>query len=317
MNSTRPDNSADAGKHTAVLPCIAGPTGAGKTAAALALSRKLGNAVIVNADSRQVYADFPLITAQPSAKEQAECEHRLYGFLPCAEKLGAGEYARLSKDVIEESFAAGKQPILVGGTGLYFKTLLEGIAPIPDIPDEVHARWQAELASRGSPDLHAELSRHDPKYAARIHQNDKQRVTRALEVWQATGKTFSWWHTRPLSALPYVLVKTGIGLPMPELEPILQQRIELMLQAGALEEARAALAACPDPQAPGWSGIGCRELLDFLTGALSMEECRELWYRNTRAYAKRQYTWFRADKNISWFRPEQKDELAQHIAQKL
>lgn len=317
MSPALPDNNTETGKRPAVLPCIAGPTGSGKTAAALALARKLGNAVIINADSRQVYADFPLITAQPSEEEQAGCEHRLYGFLPCAEKLGAGEYARLAKDAVEESVAAGRQPILVGGTGLYFKTLLEGIAPIPDIPDAVHVRWQTELAARGSPALHAELSRHDPEYAAKIHPNDKQRVTRALEVWQATGKTFSWWHTRPLSTLPYAVVKTGVGLPMPELEPALRQRIELMLQAGALEEARAALAVCPDPQAPGWSGIGCRELLDVLSGTLSMEECRELWYRNTRAYAKRQYTWFRADRDIRWFRPEQKDELAQHILRAL
>lgn len=311
------DSKPEANGCPAVLPCIAGPTGAGKTAAALELSRCLGNAVIINADSRQVYADFPVITAQPSPEERAVCAHRLYGFLPCAEKLGAGEYARLAKEAIEESFAAGLQPVLVGGTGLYFKALLQGIAPIPDIPEEVRKRWQADLADRGSPALHAELSRRDPEYAARIHPNDKQRVTRALEVWQATEKTFSDWHAQPLCALPYTLVKTGVGLPMPELEPVLHRRIDVMIRAGALEEARAALTVCPAPRAPGWSGIGCRELLDYLNGSLSMEECRELWYRNTRAYAKRQYTWFRADTDITWFRPEQKDDLVRHILEAL
>ena len=308
-------------KPGAALPCIVGPTGAGKSAAALALAKALaanGHApAVINADSRQVYADFPLITAQPSPEEQSRCPHLLYGFLPTTEKLGAGEYARLAAETVNGVLTSGGKPMLVGGTGLYFKTFLQGIAPIPDIPAPVSAHWQAECEAKGSPALHTLLDGYDPVYAANLHPHDRQRVTRALEVWQATGKPFSWWHAQSLAAAPYRPVKVGVFLPMAELEPLLRRRIDLMLEQGALEEARQALARCDDPKAPGWSGIGCREVLEYLNGALSLEECRELWYRNTRAYAKRQNTWFRADAEIAWFTPDRTDALVEYVLEKL
>lgn len=296
------------------LVCLAGPTGAGKTAAALALAEALPISVI-NADSRQVYADFPIITAQPSPEERARCPHLLYGFLSTDEKLGAGEYARLAAAAIAEEHEKGRLPILVGGTGLYFKTLLEGIAAIPDVPRPISAYWQTRCQAEGAPALHALLAEHDPAYAAKIHPHDRQRVTRALEVWQATGKSFSWWHARPLPVTPYDACKIGISLPMAELEILLGARIESMLRAGALEEARAALIRCPSPEAPGWTGIGCKEVHAHLEGSLTLDECRVLWRKNTRAYAKRQNTWFRADPAIRWFRPEQTEELVTHVLQ--
>ena len=294
------------------LVCLSGPTGAGKTAAALALAKVLPVSVI-NADSRQIYRDFPIITAQPSAEERAHCPHLLYGFLPTEEKLGAGEYARLAAAAIREESEKGRLPVLVGGTGLYFKALLEGIAPIPDIPPEVAAHWQTRCEMVGGPALHALLVERDPAYAAKIHPHDRQRITRALGVWQATGKSFSWWHARPLTSAPYTACKIGLELPMAELEILLKKRIELMLQAGALEEAKAALLRCPDPGAPGWSGIGCNEAYAYLNGAISLAECRALWFKNTRAYAKRQNTWFRADKNIRRFAPHEIEEIVRHV----
>ena len=294
------------------LVCIAGPTGAGKTAAALALAATLPVSVI-NADSRQVYADFPIITAQPSSAEQAACPHLLYGYLPTEQKLSAGEYARAAAGAITQERAKGRLPVLVGGTGLYFKTLLEGIAPIPEVPAGTASHWQARCDAEGSTALHALLAEADPLYAAKIHPNDRQRITRALEVWQATGKSFSWWHARPLPPSPYRPCKAGIALPLQDLEPILEKRIAIMLDQGALEEARAALATHPDPTSPGWTGIGCMELHQYLTGKLTLDECRALWLRNTRAYAKRQLTWFRADKSIHWFAPSQTTELCEYV----
>ena len=294
------------------LVCLSGPTGAGKTAAALALAETLPISVI-NADSRQVYRDFPIITAQPSEEERGRCPHLLYGFLPTEEKLGAGEYARLAKAAIAEACEKGRLPVLVGGTGLYFRALLEGIAPIPDIPPGVSAHWQGRCEEEGSVALHSLLAEHDPAYAAKIHPHDRQRITRALEVWQATGETFSWWHARPVAPSPYIACKIGIEMPMPELEALLKKRIDLMLQAGALEEAKAALLRCPAPDAPGWSGIGCIELRAYLEGALSREQCLERWLKNTRAYAKRQNTWFRADKDIRRFAPGRTTELVAHV----
>ena len=296
------------------LVCLSGPTGAGKTAAALALADALPISVI-NADSRQVYRDFPIITAQPSVEERARCPHLLYGFLPTEEKLGAGEYVRLAAAVIKEENEKGRLPVLVGGTGLYFKALLEGIAPIPDIPPDVAAHWQTRYEKEGGAALYALLAERDPIYAAKIHPHDRQRITRALAVWQATDKPFSWWHARPLTPAPYTACKIGLELPMADLEISLKKRIELMLQAGALEEAKAALLRCPNPEAPGWSGIGCSETYAYLNGTINLDQCRSLWFKNTRAYAKRQNTWFRADRDIRRFAPHQTEEIVRHVIQ--
>lgn len=296
--------------------CIVGPTGAGKTAAALALSR-LFPCTVVNMDSRQLYRDFPLITAQPSAEEQAVCPHTLYGFLPTEAKISAGEYVRMAERTVGETLAAGRRPVFVGGTGLYCKAFFEGMAAIPAVPAEVAAAVQARCAAEGSRALYGELQRIDPLYAAKIHPHDRQRITRALEVWQATGKSFSWWHGQGAPACPHQPLYIGIGLPLAELEPVLARRIEMMVALGAVEEARRARAICDDPAAPGWSGIGCRELYTYLTGAISFEECTALWLRNTRAYAKRQWTWFRGNALVRWFAPGREEEVAAYVAEAL
>ncbi len=280
--------------------CLAGPTGAGKTAAALHLADALQGEV-VNVDSRQVYADFPIITAQPSAEEQGRCPHHLYGFLPTEDKLSAGRFADMVVGVVQEITARGKMPILVGGTGLYFKTLLEGMADIPAVDEAISQQFVQKCHKLGSVALHKELSLLDPAYAARIHPNDKQRVVRALEVHAATEKTFSWWHENaprvPRVRGVYLATETTLDA----LRPRLDARIELMLKTGALEEAKRALEVCSHAKAPGWSGIGCAELHAYYCQNLSLKHAVELWRKNTRAYAKRQLTWFRAVPEIQWF----------------
>ena len=273
--------------------CLAGPTGCGKTAAALALAEALKGEVI-NADSRQVYSDFPLITAQPSPEERACCPHHLYGFLPTEQKISAGRWADQAVAEAKAVLARGHVPLLVGGTGLYFQGLLHGIAEIPAIDPAITAALTARLAEEGPAALHAELAASDPAYAARIHPNDRQRIVRALEVLAGTGHTFSWWHEHGMPEPPCAGPLLVLDMELDALTPRLARRIDLMLHAGALEEARAALRRCDDPAAPGWSGIGCAELLAHLRGELSLEACKALWFKNTRAYAKRQLTWFRA-----------------------
>ena len=275
------------------------------------MARELDGEVI-NADSRQVYADFPLITAQPSPEERACCPHHLYGFLPARQKISAGQWAEQAAAKARELLARGKTPLLVGGTGLYFQALLRGIADIPPLDPAICARLEARLDAEGAPALHAELRKADPVYAARIHPNDRQRIARALEVREGTGRPFSWWHENamaaPLCRGPLLVLNADLAW----LEPRLARRLDLMLAAGALEEAEKARALCDDPAAPGWSGIGAAEALAHLQGRISLEECRRLWLRNTRAYAKRQLTWFRARPEAIFLPP---DDVASIVPQ--
>ena len=289
------------------LICLAGPTGTGKSRLALQLAESLRGA-IVNADSRQVYRDFRLITARPTQQEESRCPHVLYGFLETEKKISAGVWAQMAAGQIAALREQALLPILTGGTGLYLRALLDGMADIPAVPPEITARLTGECAAKGPECLHAELLRLDPAYAARIHPRDRQRIVRALEVYEATGRTFSWWHGQTPPPPAADVLRVGLALPLDELTPRLERRIEAMLKAGALEEAREAFARCPDPLAPGWSGIGCAELLAVLRGELNPDAAKALWLKNTRAYAKRQLTWFRADPRILWFEPDQTEQ---------
>lgn len=293
--------------------CLLGPTGTGKTEAALALAGAFGGEV-VNFDSRQVYRDLPVTTAQPTPQEQAACPHLLYGFLPCNESVSAGGYAEMAAPLIESLAARGRTPILVGGTGLYLRALLEGLAPIPDVPAPVREAVQRQWDEEGGLALHARLSQVDPSYAARVHHNDRQRVTRALEVLEATGRTFSQWHASTVKPLDASCLKLGLGLPKARLDERLARRIDAMLEAGALEEVRSAVESCGSREAPGLSGIGCAELSAHLYGNLSLEAAKGLWLANTKAYAKRQMTWFKKEPDVRWFEPGQHARMIDYAA---
>lgn len=295
--------------------CLGGPTGSGKTAIALLLAQKL-NCEIINADSRQTYADFPVITAQPTPEEQAQTPHHLYGYLKCTEKTSAGEWANLAKDRALEIISRGRIPLLVGGTGLYFRAILQGLAPIPAIPAHISETFAARMNTEGATALHSELTGIDPDYAATIHPHDRQRIQRALEVYASTGKKFSWWHK---NALPQPLCRGPLlilDVKLAALEPVLKRRMDQMIVAGALKEACCAMETCANPDAPGWSGIGCAELLAFLSGKISRTECMRLWLAKTRAYAKRQITWFKAVRKAIHVPVQEKQDI-KHLADKI
>ena len=290
------------------LVCLVGATGTGKTAAALALATAFGGGVI-NFDSRQVYAGLPIVTAQPSAQEQAVCPHALYGYLPIDRAVRAGSFAAEILAQVETCRQQGLAPILVGGTGLYLKSLVDGLAPIPDIDPRIRQGLAGECAALGPQVLHARLRAVDPDYAARIHPNDPQRVCRALEVFAATGKTMTWWHGQTRRPEGLRVLKIGLRTDLAALTPRLERRIGLMLEAGALDEVRQAYATCPRRDAPGFSGIGCPELLAVLLDGLDMAQARAEWLRSTRAYAKRQLTWFNKDQDIAWHDPADVDGM--------
>ena len=232
----------------------------------------------------------------PSPRRRSARPARIICTASCPQRPGSAPDAgpRWRRTPCAACTRGASAPLLVGGTGLYFQTLLRGIADIPPVAPEISARWTQRLAEEGPERLHAELGRLDPAYAARIHPHDRQRIVRALEVQDATGKPFSWWHehamSAPLCAGPPVLSGPHAGLagaaPRPPHRP----------DAGRGRAGRGPAppaAATTTPAAPGWSGIGCAEVLAHLRGELSLADCRALWLRHTRAYAKRQLTWFR------------------------
>lgn len=303
------------GMHSIHFISLVGPTGIGKSALALKLAQSFPVGII-NADSRQVYKAFPIITAQPSAREQNICPHALYGFMRTREKLTAGLWAKLALQKIQAYIQQGRIPLLVGGTGLYLRALTDGIVDIPPIPQKISAMLEDECTQVGSEALHKKLQCIDPNYANRIHPHDRQRIIRALEVFETTGKTFSWWHTQTPPPLDAHILRLGVKLPLKTMTPIFAMRIEHMLAKGAKEEVEKEYSHCPE-KAPGWSGIGCLELYSWLHGDCTFDKAKELWIHNTRAYAKRQLTWFQADQRIHWSTPDSTDSLLDLIEQYL
>ncbi len=289
--------------------CIVGPTGVGKSAISLYLSQKY-NGVIINADSRQVYIDFPIVTAQPSLSEQLLIQHKLYGYLHISEKISAGLWSSRAIQEIHNVWKSDMLPIVVGGTGMYFRALFDGIVSIPAIPSHSIKKIEEKYRSYGLSQLYAELKNIDPLYAETIHHNDQQRILRALMVFEATAKPFSLWHKdTPLPSIQAEILRVGIKRSLSELTPYLIRRIDTMLAQGARQEVSDAYEQCSDETVPGWSSIGCMELLGEIKGCYTQEEAKSLWLKNTRSYAKRQLTWFNADKRIQWFHPEEAEKL--------
>jgi tRNA dimethylallyltransferase len=286
------------------LLVLAGTTASGKSALALALAERIG-AVIVNADSQQLFADLPILTARPTAVEEERLPHRLYGVLGPREQPSAGRWLALVLPLLMELAAAGRPSILVGGTGLYLEALLHGLSPIPEVPATLRGRLLEESREMPTSALYARLARLDPLSAARVRPTDRQRILRALEVLEATGRPLALWQEEPRRPLVRPRALLGVALlPPAELTgPRIARRLEAQLEAGALEEVAALAAAEPGLAEAARSGRiepwpilkvhGCRELLTVLDGRLERAAATAEIARQVRAYAKRQRTWFR------------------------
>jgi tRNA dimethylallyltransferase len=274
---------------------IAGPTASGKSAAALALAQDL-NGMIINADSMQVYKEAPILTAQPGHAARLLAPHLLYGHVGVAEVYSVGRYASDAAAALAKVRAAGKLPIFVGGSGLYFMALTQGLAHIPPIPAEIRAHARALLEEIGVAALYARLAAKDPETASRLRPSDPQRVLRAFEVWQATGRPLvAWQQASSKEGEPVLknlkLAKFVLDLPRPELHARIATRFEAMVAEGGLTEALGLKDL--DASLPAARLLGLGPLIALAEGRLTRAEALAGTIAATRQFAKRQMTWFR------------------------
>ena len=275
-------------KHVKSVVLIAGATASGKSAYAtrLALAE---NGVVINADSMQVYAELRLLTARPTAAEEAEVPHRLYGHVSGIEAYSVARWQQEALAQVEHAHEQGRLPILCGGTGLYFMSLIKGLSDVPEIMPEVREHWRGFTGN-----LHAELAARDKASAARLHPSDRQRLIRALEVYDSSGHSLLHWQAVAEADAPlkdYAVTKHFISVPREELYARAEQRFDLMLAQGALDEVRALPTL--EPNAPLMKAIGVPELQAHLRGESSLEEATTEAKTATRQYIKRQLTLYR------------------------
>ncbi len=304
----------ESGQQKAVL--IAGPTASGKSALALELAQDAFGTVI-NADSMQVYRDLRVITARPAPADEAKVPHRLYGHVDASVSFSAGAWLTDAAQALQEARAQGRLPILIGGTGLYFKALTSGLSAVPPVPLEVREAVRARLERDGVEALHAELARRDARAAERLKPRDRTRIARAIEVIEATGRSLLDWHREgqpPL--LPADSFRALFLSPdRDELYARIDARFDAMLKVGALDEVARLAARGLDSLLPAMKAHGVPALIRHLRGEISLEEAATIGCADTRHYAKRQFTWFRHQlPAFEWVKPEVARAWLRHAA---
>ncbi len=286
---------------------IAGPTASGKSALALQLAQT-HDAVIINADSMQVYRDLRIITARPTPEEEAQVPHRLYGHVDAAVNFSAGHWVADAAVALAQARAQNRLPIFVGGSGLYFKALISGLSAVPPIPAKVRDSVRARLELDGVEALHAELARRDQATAERLRPRDRTRIARALEVIESTGRSLTDWHRDGLPPLlPQGQFSALFLAPdRDQLYARIDARFDAMLAAGAPEEVAALAARHLDPLLPAMKAHGVPVLIRHLKGEITLEEAATIARADTRHYAKRQFTWFRHQlPEFEWKKPDE------------
>lgn len=284
---------------------IAGPTASGKSAMALDIAER-DRGVIVNADSMQVYSVLNVLTARPTAADLSRAPHELYGHVHPSVAYSTGAWLRDVAGLVAEGRLAGWRPVFVGGTGLYFRALVEGLSEMPDIPQPIRGRWRNRLEEEGAAKLHKLLAERDAASAAAIRPGDGQRIVRALEVLEASGRSIRDWQSQravPLvdrASARFILIEP----PRAVLAERIAARFSRMMEEGAVEEVKALLALGLDPALPAMRAIGVRELGAMIRGEIGADEAIQLAVIATRQYAKRQSTWFRNQFGPEWQRLE-------------
>ncbi|HEX2898375.1 MAG TPA: tRNA (adenosine(37)-N6)-dimethylallyltransferase MiaA [Bacteroidia bacterium] len=291
------------------LISIVGPTGVGKTAYALHLAQRL-QCPIISADSVQIYKGLDIGSGKATAAERALATHFMIDILPPDAAFNAGEFARRFDALANELFLDYRHLIVVGGTGLYFQGIWEGFDDMPEVPEEIRLDLNAELAREGGlAKLQAELSAVDPGTWAVIDRQNPARIIRALEVWRTTGRPISEFRKGEKKRQnPWEEIRIGLELPREVLYKKIEQRVDMMLAEGLLEETRR-IGLEFGLDCKGLESLGYREMVGFLRGEYEWAQAVELMKRNTRRYAKRQFTWFRRYPEIRWFAPDAFEEL--------
>ena len=279
---------------------LLGPTATGKSEIGIHLARRLGGRII-SADSMQVYRGLDAGTCKPSLESRREIPHELIDVADPVEAFSAGRFARLAMEAIDRTVRAGLTPIIVGGTGLYIRALLSGIAPMPARDEKVRRRLYDKARRCSAASLHQDLAAVDPSTAARLGPNDLQRVVRALEVIELTGIPLSG-HIQASAFRPEVLPALKVGLTMDRklLDRRIEERVDRIFELGIVDEVRHILAAGVPPEANAFKALGYREVIGHLRGEIGLDEAIALVKRNTRRYARRQLQWFRREPGVHW-----------------
>ena len=281
------------------LLLLVGPTASGKSRLAVRVAEAVG-AEIINCDAQQTYRGMDIATAKPGAAERARIPHHLYDVIAPDEDINAAHYAALADAAITEIAARGRVPLVVGGTGLYMRALLRGVAPVPDVPASVREQVQRTLDLEDAPSLHARLRDIDPESAERLHPNDTQRVCRALEVFIATGRPLSMYQdAHRFEGLRYRHAAFCLDRSLDILVHRIRDRVDRMFETGLLDEARGLLDQGYPRDLRAFKALGYREAFEVLDGALTEDEARERIKTLHRQYAKRQLTWFRKEE-VTW-----------------
>ncbi len=299
------------------LIAILGPTASGKTAFGLRLGQQLGGEII-NADALQVYRGLDIGTAKPTAEEQAALPHHLIDILDPDEAYSAGEFVRRARPLVNEIQGRGFVPILVGGSGLYLRALLEGLSPIPPTDPQTRKKLEERCRTEGLETLYRELCEVDSQTAKRLAPRDRQRILRALEVAAASGRPLSSWiRQKPLGTKPLKAVKLGLTLPRSILYDRVSRRVAEMVRQGWVEEVATLLDHGLDPNVPAFQAIGYRQIVRHIQESWSLQAAVEDTIQATRRYAKRQMTWFRKETEVRWISASDVEQNLSSLLEKL
>jgi tRNA dimethylallyltransferase len=288
---------------------ICGPTGIGKTAVGIRLSEKFGGEII-GADSMQIYRYMDIGTAKPTTEEQRRIVHHMIDIVDPAEDFDAAQFAKMARDKVRQCHQSGLTPFVVGGTGLYIKALLQGLFHSNPVDPVIRERLLKEASENGSRSLHDRLKQVDPDAAERLHPNDAYRIIRALETIESSGRSISaHQQDHRFEDEPFNALKIGLQMDRQALYDRIDRRVDLMIEAGLVDEVKKLLELGYSADLKSMQSIGYRHMADYIQGQLTWDEAVRTLKRDTRRFAKRQFTWFGADRQIQWYEPDQVKDI--------